>query len=91
MQQDHQDGGIQGLLAIDGQLLQAFHLLGFLDHHQLALRHHGEAAGGGDDGFRIHVPAVADGLVEIFLPLLETVVDDFLTEEVRIIGLLPHQ
>ena len=89
--QDDQHGGIQRLLAIQGQFLQRFHLLGFLHHHQLPVRHHREAPGGGNHRIGIHVGPVADGLVEVLLPLLQAVVDDGIAHEVRIVRLLPHQ
>ncbi len=91
VQQDDENGGVQGLGAVEGELLDVFHQLRFLDDDQLPLRHHGEAPGRGDDHLRIHVGSVADRLVEVLLPFLQAVVDDRLADLVRIIRLLPHQ
>ena len=91
MHEDDQHGGVQRLLAVQGQFFQRLHLLGFLHDHQLPVCHHREAPGGGDHRLGIHISPVADSLVEVLLPFLQAVVDDGVAHEVRIIRLLPHQ
>ena len=89
--QNHQHGALQRVLAVEGELLQALHLLGFLHHHQLPVRHHGETAGGRDDGVCIDIGPVANGFVEVFFPVLEAIVDDGACHQLRVIGFLAHE
>ena len=91
MHQQHQDGGVQGFGAVDGELLQSLHLLSLLHHHKLPFRHHGEAAGTGDYLGSGHIGPVADGLVEVFLVVLQAVIHYRLADEFGVVGLIPHQ
>ena len=89
--QDDQHGGIQRLLAVEGEVLERLHRLRLLHDHQLPLRHHREPPGRRDHRVGVDIGPVADQLVEVLLPVLQAVVDDRLAQEVGIIRLLPHQ
>ena len=89
--QDDEHGAVQGLLAVEGQVLEALELLRFLDHDQLALGHHREASGGRDHLGGRDVGAVADGLVEVFLLLGDAVLQDGGADQFGVIRLVAHQ
>ena len=91
MHEDYQNRGVQRLGAIYRKVFDAFHLLCFLYNDELAFCHHGETPRRGHNLGCRDIGTIADGFVEVFLEVLQAVVDYGLAYQFGVVGLIAHK